>query len=292
LESALAGKTSTVLAFQPTLTARIREHYSSLRPAERRIADLILNFPGEIAGYAATELAVMAKTSNAAVSRFVKRIGFQTYDEMRVLSRDIKMAGSPLFQMDHSADHEPSGIVARYVETTVAALQHTCSTLTDALIEELATAIVGARRLWIVGFRHSYFLAGYFHWELIHVRPDVLLLPATGTTLGETMADIGRGDMMIAFGMRRRPGVLRSLLATTRGAGARILVIADLGLAEDLGADWTVRCDTRQLGPVDNHASVLLLCHMLLDRVIVRSGASGRQRFGLIDELHVALEEL
>ena len=73
--------------------AASRDRYASLRPAERRIADLILNFPGEIAGYSATELAVMAETSNAAVSRFVQRIGFQSYDEMRILSRELENGG-------------------------------------------------------------------------------------------------------------------------------------------------------------------------------------------------------
>jgi DNA-binding MurR/RpiR family transcriptional regulator len=289
----LPAKRSTAgLASPPTLTTRIRDHYASLRPAERRIADLILNFPGEIAGYAATELAAMAETSNAAVSRFVQRIGFQSYDEMRLLSRDSKAAGSPLFQMGPSAEREPSGTVARHLETAIAALQQTCANLSDPLVEELATAMVGARRLWIAGFRHSHFLAAYFHWQMIHVRPDVRLLPVPGATLGETMADIGRGDVLVAFGMRRRPKVLPPLLAAAREAGARILVIADLGLAEDIGADWTLRCDTRQRGPIDSHASVLLVCDMILDRVVARSGASGRQRFGRIDELHVALEEL
>jgi len=45
-----------------SLLSRIRDHYGELRPAERRLADLILSFPGEIAGYSATELAEMAET--------------------------------------------------------------------------------------------------------------------------------------------------------------------------------------------------------------------------------------
>jgi len=275
-----------------TLTARIRDGYASLRPAERRIADLILNFPGEMAGYTASELAKMADTSNAAVSRFVQRVGFENFEEMRILARETKIAGSPLFQMDHLADPSVSGTLQRHLDATIAAMQTTCASLSDELIEEIATAIVGARRLWVIGFRHSYFLAAYFHWQMIHLRADAHLLPERGATFGETLADIERGDLVVAFGMRRRPRVLQSVLSTAVDQGARLLMITDLGFAQEVGANWTIRCDTRQLGPVDNHASAMLVCQLLIDRTIVKSGASGRERFGRIDDLHEKLEEL
>jgi DNA-binding MurR/RpiR family transcriptional regulator len=277
---------------KPTLTARIRDRYASLRPAERRIADLILNFPGEIAGYTASELARMADTSNAAVSRFVQRVGFENFEEMRILARESKIAGSPLFQMDHLADPSVSGTLQRQLDATIAAMQITCAGLSDELIEDIATAIVSARRLWIIGFRHSYFLAAYFHWQMIHLRADAHLLPERGATFGETLADIGRGDLIVAFGMRRRPRMLESVLSTAIDQGARLLMIADLGFAQEIGASWTIRCDTRQLGPVDNHASAMLVCQLLIDRAIVKSGAAGRERFGRIDDLHEKLEEL
>lgn len=271
---------------------RIRERYSSLRPAERRIADLILNFPGEITGYTASELARMAETSNAAVSRFVQRVGFENFEEMRILARETKLAGSPLFQMNQKADHVAGGTLARHLETTIAAMQYTAASLSDEQLEELAAAIVGARRLWVVGYRHSHFLAAYFHWQMMHLRADVHLLPERGMTLGEALADIGPGDLVVSFAMRRRPRMLEPLLATAQEQGARLLMIADLGFAEDFGATWTVRCDTRQIGPVDNHAAVLFVCQLLIDRTIAKSGQKGRDRYARIDDLHERLEEL
>ena len=57
--------------------------------SERRIADLILEFPGEIAAYSATELAKISGGSKAAVTRLVQRLGFASFDEAR-------RAGAPL----------------------------------------------------------------------------------------------------------------------------------------------------------------------------------------------------
>lgn len=55
---------------------RIRDALPELHPSEQKLAKLVLDFPGEMAGYTATEIAELANVSNAAVSRFVRRIGY------------------------------------------------------------------------------------------------------------------------------------------------------------------------------------------------------------------------
>jgi DNA-binding MurR/RpiR family transcriptional regulator len=58
------------------LDKRIQESYDILPPAERRLGDLLLNFPGDIANYSATEQAELAGTSKAAATRFFRRLGY------------------------------------------------------------------------------------------------------------------------------------------------------------------------------------------------------------------------
>ena len=58
-----------------SLSARIRSCYEDLSPTDRRLADLMLEYPGDIASYSASELARLTNVSNAAVSRFVQRLG-------------------------------------------------------------------------------------------------------------------------------------------------------------------------------------------------------------------------
>lgn len=274
-----------------TLLARIRASYGELRPAERRLADLILSFPGDIAGYAASELATMAKTSNAAVSRFVQRIGLRNYEEMRRLSREGIESGSPHFFL-HAAGSTAQGAIAQYREATVAALTRTLEGLSDRETNDLARAAIRARRVWVIGVRHAHFIAAWLQWQLSHVRPDVHLVPVRGNTLGETIVDAGKGDLVVAVALRRRPRLLAPALAAFRTAGARIALIGDYSLADDHGAKWILRCDTRMSGPVDNHASVLAVAQLLLDRVIAIAGKSAARRFAQIDELHAALDEL
>src|SRR5215207_4977688 len=83
-----------------SVRARLRAQYEQLSPAERRLADAVLNFPGDLASYSATELAAIAEVSNTAVSRFVRRLGFANYDEMRRLARKEQEEGAPLYLLE------------------------------------------------------------------------------------------------------------------------------------------------------------------------------------------------
>ncbi|MCB1500285.1 MAG: MurR/RpiR family transcriptional regulator [Bauldia sp.] len=275
-----------------SLLKRIRDHYAELRPAERRLADLILNFPGEIAGYSATELAGMAETSNAAVSRFVQRIGLRTYDEMRRLSREGIDGGSPHFFL-HPGDARGDGSAAAfYRDATIEALRRTFAAIGERDIDSLAAAVRTAPDVWIVGYRHAHFLAAWLHWQVCHVRPRVHLLPRAGSTYGEVLADAGEGDVVIAVALRRRARALGDVLAALRAAGARLALVGDLSLTDDYGAEWVFRCDTRTATAVDNHAAVLAAIQLILDRIIVRAGKDAAARFAGIDQLHEDLGEL
>ena len=68
---------------QRSFLGRVREALPELRPAERRLGEFLCDFPGELASYSATELASLADVSNATVTRFVKRLGYENFDDAR-----------------------------------------------------------------------------------------------------------------------------------------------------------------------------------------------------------------
>ena len=66
-----------------TLEQRISDCYEFLPNSERRVADLLLNFPAQLATHSATELASLAGASKAAVSRLIQRLGYASYASAR-----------------------------------------------------------------------------------------------------------------------------------------------------------------------------------------------------------------
>jgi DNA-binding MurR/RpiR family transcriptional regulator len=273
------------------LPGRIRACYKDLSPTDRRLADLMLEYPGDIASYSASELARIAGVSNAAVSRFVQRLGFRNYEELRVLAREAKSWGSPLYLLDHASTGAGTDFVQAHLKASADNIADTFQQIDPAVIDTVADAIATARQVWLIGFRNSYFLAGYLRWQFIQVRDGVRLLPVAGETLGEYLAGFSPEDVVVIFGLRRRVPEIGQIAAAARQIGVRIAYIADHGMAADPGATWLLRCDTRSPGPLDNHVAILTLCHILANQVIERTGAPGRKRLAGIEEMHENLDE-
>jgi DNA-binding MurR/RpiR family transcriptional regulator len=134
-----------------SLSGRVRACYEDLSPTDRRLADLMLEYPGDIASYSASELARIASVSNAAVSRFVQRLGFRNYEELRVLAREAKSWGSPLYLLDHASGGDGTDVIQAHLKTSADNIAGTFQQIDPAVIDAVADAIATARQVWLIG---------------------------------------------------------------------------------------------------------------------------------------------
>lgn len=276
---------------QPSFLARVRAALPRLHPTERRLADFVLNFPGELASYTATELAHLANVSNATVTRFVRKIGYSGYEEARQHVRAERQTGAALYLVG-ARSGEPGDLVARHAEQGSANLVATFGAIAEAEIDAIADRMLGARRVWIVGFRTSRAFAQYLGWQVLQAIEAVSVIPGAGETLGEHIAGIGREDCVVVFGLRRRPAKLDAVLDQIVRTGASVVSITDESAPHDPKVAWHLRCRTAAPGPLFNHVSVIGLAHLIATRVIERAGPEGRRRLTAIEGLHDALDEL
>ncbi|GJI95084.1 hypothetical protein RugamoR57_18020 [Duganella caerulea] len=278
------------------LSSWIQQHLDQLPQAERRLAIVILEAPGQLASYSASEVTRMAGVSNATMTRLVQRLGYENYDQMRRLSRQNMDWGSPLYLLDRKgADDESAeaqGPFEQHVAASVQNIQGTFAGMSAADIDVIGGAIAEARQVRVFGQRNNYFFAAYLRWQFIQFRNNVYLLPVSGETMGEYLVGLQPDDLFIVFGLRRRTPGLAALITAVSRAGVRTLLITDSANRSDLGATWVLKCDTTSTTPLDNHAAVMALCHVLASQVIDKAGVAGRQRLIRIEELHTELKEL
>ncbi len=271
--------------------ARVRSALPHLHPAERRLGEFVCDFPGELASYDAQELAKFAGVSKATVSRFVRRLGYASYEAARKHAREEQATGSRLFlQSAALAPDERS--LALNLEQGKDNLERTFSAITQARVDAVARAILEARKTWVIGFRASHPFADYLRWQLIQVVEQVVSLPGGGETLGEHLVSVRAEDCVIVFGLRRRVAITEQVLAEARESGARVLYITDEGLEADPTVTWHFRCCTLAAGPLFNHTAVMGLCHLLAMRTIELAGDASRRRLRRIETLNDKLEEL
>ena len=278
-------------AQHPSFVSRVHAALDALHPTERRLAEAILNVPGQIASYTATELARIAGVSNATVTRFVRKIGYSSFEDARHAVRSEQSAGAALFRVA-GEDVALEEDLRRHLEQSRLNLDHTLATTSAATLDAVVERMLAAPQLWVLGHRAGQPFARYLAWQVLQVRAGVHVLPRDGETLAESLAAVGREDCAILFALRRPPKLLRALAGELARTGAGVAVIGDLPRLDTLPASWHLPCHTTSAGPLFNHVAVMALCGLLASRAVERSGPHSRRRLSRIEDIHDSLDEL
>jgi DNA-binding MurR/RpiR family transcriptional regulator len=261
-----------------------------MHPTEKRLAEFMLDFPGELASYSASELANLSGVSNAAVTRLVRRLGYASFEAARRQVREEKSSGSVLFLAGRAAEPGAASF-DDHLEQAVENLRWTFARLGGADATAIAEKLCSARRVWVTGLRSSQALAAYFQMQLFQVKEDIQVFPGAGGSFGEPVASMQASDMVVVFGLRRRPARLRAVLAQIVRTGVPVLYITDAAVSRNPDVTWHLQCACASTHPLDNHAAVIALCHALISRAISMSGHDGRERLAAIEASHDALRE-
>lgn len=270
---------------------RVQRALPTLHPSERRLADAILNFPGQLASYSATELAQIANVSNATVTRFVRKIGFTNFEEARQAARDDQHDDAALSRVGMSSTRQDQ-FAGRHLAQSQLNLELSFAGITDDSINSLAKAMIEAPRVFVLGYRAGQPFARYLGWQALQVLPNISVLPRDGETISEMLGTVKEDDCVILFSLRRSPKALSAVKSHMISNGLKVACIGDTADATDLKAQWYFDCKTRSTGPIFDHVAIMALCNLIASRVIELSGADGRERMRMIERSHKSFDEL
>ena len=151
-----------------SLSARIKQALDQLPKAEKQLATMILQSPGQMASYSASEIARLAGVSNATMTRLVRRLGYESYEQMRRLAREGMTWGSPLFLLDRGSDVPQSGGSDPFADHILAStrnINESFAGIAPSTIEEVGRQVAAARQIRVFGQRNNYFFAAYLRWQ-------------------------------------------------------------------------------------------------------------------------------
>ena len=277
-----------------SLESRIRSRYDQMSAVEQKLSDVILASPGQLAMQTATELAISAGVSKATATRFFRALGYDSYDAARREARKASSAGSPLYlQHLNDADQDPKALMQHHLDQEIANLAKTYESLSHNDLAQMAQAIAKARRVVLIGFRHSQTIAVMFRSNLIQVRDDILLLPAPGDSLAEYLAGLDGRDVAICIGLRRRVPELESAMAAMAELGVHLLYISDVlaGKPAKL-ARWVIRCHTEGSLMFDSNASVAGVTNLICSLVGKELAGERSTHLAQAEVLHQKLQAL
>jgi DNA-binding MurR/RpiR family transcriptional regulator len=272
---------------------RIFDVYDGLPASERRLADVVLECQGDLASYSASELAERAGVSKATTSRLFRRLGYARFTDARREARDSGMLwGSPLsIDSEDGSPVDSRDFLSDHLNRDLQNLGRTFQSLRPEAIGEAVGLLVGARCVWIMGFRNSHALAHYARSVLTTIKPDVRLVPGTALEVAEDLASLSARDAVLAIG--RRPQLFRRLLALVNQRGVPIVMVTDpTASTATRHATVVLRCHNWGSAMFDSYASAISVLNLLCSRTAAQLGPAARDRLVVIEDIHRELDDL
>jgi DNA-binding MurR/RpiR family transcriptional regulator len=266
-----------------SLAERLTASFAELSPQERRAAEFMRDHLADLAVYNATEVAHLSGVSKATVSRLYRRLGFDGAEQVRDHVRAVRATGTPL------ARDLPPRLTDHFDQETA----NLRAALADADISAVAGVLASATRVVVIGFRNSYPVALHLRQQLAQARDAVTLAPLPGQTMGEEIASLAEGDVVVLVGFRRRPSSFERLVDALASSPASVVLVGD-----DTARPFAARADHVLLCPVDSvtafdsYAAAFSVVSLLAAGVLAENLRAGRARIAQIGDAYHDLDEL
>jgi len=260
---------------------RVAAVNSELTPTERRIAEAVLAEPTLLAFGTVSDLADRVGTSRPSIVRFANKLGFEGYTLLQEHARS---------DLSHQLSRPSERI--RRDDKSIPPVRHiindAISSVLDVLesgqIAELAEAVVGAEKVWILSGETSQAGAHALHSGLSMVRPGVRTLEEH--SFGTNLSDAGPQDVAVVFDFFRYRRQVVTAARAFRNAGVTIVAFTDSPLSPlaELADNWC-QLEIPAIGPFDSSAPVVFMCELLVARVAQQLQDNATNRIDRIETL-------
>lgn len=239
-----SGGESTAPRPAMSVLITVRGTLPNLRPAEQRVAELVLADPAGVSESSITAVARRCQTSETTVLRFCRAIGLAGYPELR-----IALARAALWEESGQAPGHPTtgqidpgdslaDVVAKITHADECAIADTAAALDLVMLEQAVAAVAGAHRVDIYGIAASGLVGADLHQKLHRIGKisfvwsDPHLALTSAAVLGAADVAVGIShtgttvDTLDALRVARTRGA--TTIAITNFAGSPIAAHADV----------------------------------------------------------------
>jgi DNA-binding MurR/RpiR family transcriptional regulator len=248
------------------LRNRFETFTEKLTRSERQFLDFFSRNFDELPFLSAADIAANLNLNASGLTRFAQRFGFDGYPDLqRAVRLELRETLAPTFPVKGDAAHTYWTHEKRNLEQL--------SKLPPELIDQAVTMMCEAKTLWITGARTSYALAYYVAQSMDSLRSEVRLIAEDAVNRPESLLDVSKGDVLLAFTLRRYSSSTRHLSEYMLQRGAKLLLITDTGSSALMRrANLLLRVPTKSVKPFDSPSTVMSLAHGLFTLAAQRIG--------------------
>ncbi|TWB54387.1 transcriptional regulator HexR [Nitrospirillum viridazoti] len=252
------------------MLGRIRGMMDSLRPSERKIAEIVLKRPHAVVTASVAEVAREADVSQPTVVRFCRSIGCSGYQDFKLrLAQDLA-TGTPFVDADLMPDDPVAEVAAKVIGRAISAFSRMRNQLNAENLSRAVDILAAARRIEIYGFGASGIVAQDAQNKFFRLGVPVI---AHSDVHVQAMAAsiLGSDGAVIAISHTGRTRELLRSVDLALDGGASVVAITSGG------------------SPLAERATVPLLVDVDEDTSIYTPRTSRLSHLAVIDVLQVAV---
>jgi DNA-binding MurR/RpiR family transcriptional regulator len=281
----------TVANATDTYADRVAERGAELAPAERRVAELLLDLGPEATLLSAAALAEQLGTSDATVVRTAKSLGYSGLAELR---RALASYGDnpPLGErLRRTLEQTPSGeLLASAIRNHLSALETLNHNVSSQAFQDAVAILAGRDRVVWRGVGPSAHLAAYGQLITQRIGKPSSALVHTGTSFADELLALAPGDAIVVFAYGRLQSHVRVLLERAEALTVPVVLITDtLGRKLDDAVDVTLQCGRGTPGLFASHATTLVVIEALVLAIAATHQAESEASLTELNELRAAL---
>lgn len=224
---------------------QIKEKYPDMSGIEKRIADIILQDPGQVVDMTVRYLAQSAGVSDGSIINFANSLGYEGFTKLKIaIAMCIEKIKGYSFESVHSTD---SALVAmqKMTENASRAFADTCTHMVHETLDRAVHMIMGAKKIEVYGMAGSGFIAGDTAYRLMRIGLNATAIsdPIIGAI---SASHLTNEDVMIIISHTGRTTGMLRVAEIGKGRGAGIIGITSYGespIAKLCDAALIIRCD-------------------------------------------------
>lgn len=172
--------------------------YTSMRAAEKRAADYIMEHPDQVVYLSVTELAERSGTSESTVVRMCQQAGYRGFQEIKIAIAQDLVAPLKNIHEDIAEEDDTTTVIQKVFGANMQALENTRAVLDVAELERATNALINARTVAIIGVGTSGPIVLDCQYKLMRIglHCQAFVDPHIQLVL---VAQMGPGDVMLGI---------------------------------------------------------------------------------------------
>lgn len=212
----------------------IQENMSSFSKGQKLIANYILQSYDKAAFMTASKLGKTVNVSESTVVRFAAELGYDGYPSMqKALQEMIRNKLTSVQRMEVAGDRMGGRDVLQTVlHADTDMIRVTLDEIDRDAFQGAVDALMGAKRIYILGVRSSSALASFLGFYFNLLFENVTLVHTNSVSeIFEQVLRVGPGDVLFGISFPRYSKRTLSAMKYARDRGARVIALTDSQLS-------------------------------------------------------------